>query len=175
MKRAVISAKDAAPVSDPPPRREPRMSYLIKRVQYAVYLKLEERLAAFGLTAEQYAVFSIVGHRDGLSSAQLARRFAVTPQTMIKLIATLEDQGLIRRTVDDANRRALKVTLTERGRRQLVACEAEVDKLEATIFGGFITADMQQFRALLARVLANTQPVSVSTPPPAGRRKRSRP
>jgi len=47
----------------------------------------------------------------------LARRFAVTPQTMIKLIASLADQGLISRRVDADNRRALKVVVTTAGHR----------------------------------------------------------
>ncbi len=153
------------PDSDASPRREPRISYLIKRVQYAVYVRLEQRLAAFDLTAAQYAVFSIIGHRDGLSSAQLARRFAVTPQTMIKLIATLEEKGLIHRTVDDENRRALKVTLTPHGRSQLAACEADVDRMEADIFADVGAVEMQQFRAMLVKVLASTQERKVDTSP----------
>ena len=86
-------------------------------MQHALKVEMEERLRPFDLTATQYAVFSIVGHRDDMTFAALARRFAVTPQTMIKLIASLADQGLISRRVDADNRRALKVVVTTAGQR----------------------------------------------------------
>jgi DNA-binding MarR family transcriptional regulator len=146
-------AQEGGTLGHMPGRRAPRTSYLIKRAQYAVYVQLEERLKAFDLTAAQYAVFSIVGHRDGLSSAQLARRFAVTPQTMIKLIALLENKGLIRRSVDSDNRRALKVAVTAAGKRMLAKCEAEIDRMESDVFASFTGRELRQFREMLSRLL----------------------
>ena len=60
--------------------RPPRTIYLIRRVQFTTYLRLEERLKPFGLTVAQYMVISMLGHSGRLSSAQLSRRFEVTPQ-----------------------------------------------------------------------------------------------
>jgi len=116
-----------------------------------------ERLRPFDLTATQYAVFSIVGHRDGMTFAELARRFAVTPQTMIKHIASLEDRGLIRRRVDAGNRRALKVAVTTSGQRLFEACEAEIDQAEGKMLGAYTAHELRQFRELLTRLLASTQ------------------
>jgi DNA-binding MarR family transcriptional regulator len=138
--------------------RAPRISYLVKRVQHAIKVELEKHLRPFDLTAAQYAVFSIVGHRDGMTSAELARRFAVTPQTMIKLIASLEGRNLIRRKIDAENRRALKVAVTAAGQRLLQACEAEIDRMESKLFAVYAAGELRQFRELLTRLLASKQP-----------------
>ena len=147
---------DAAAATITP--RPPRTSYLVKRVQHAIKVELEEHLRPFDLTAAQYAVFSIAGHRDGMTSAQLARRFAVTPQTMIKLIASLEDRGLICRKVDAENCRALKVALTAAGQRLLEACEADIDGMESKLFAVYTAGELRQFRDLPTRLLASKQP-----------------
>ena len=155
--RSKANAGEAAAALPAAAPRPPRTSYLVKRVQHAIRMQLEEHLRPFDLTAAQYAVFSIAGHRDGMSSAELARRFAVTPQTMIKLIASLEARGLIRRKVDAENRRALKVALSAAGHRLLEACEAEIDRMESKVFAVYTAEELRRFRDLLQRLLAPPQ------------------
>ena len=86
-----IAASHSAPTRRPDaaPATTARTIYLIKRAQFASYLRLEACLRPFRLTAAQYMVMSALGHRGQLSSAQLSRRFSVKPQSMFKLIATL--------------------------------------------------------------------------------------
>jgi DNA-binding MarR family transcriptional regulator len=135
----------------------PRTLYLVRRAQFTTYLRLEERLKAFGLTAAQYTVLSMLGHSGRLSSAQLSRRFEVTPQTMFKLLAPLRRKGLIARRGASSDRRALEVSLTPPGRRLLAACEAAVDALESELFRGFAARELRTLRALLAKFLADNR------------------
>jgi DNA-binding MarR family transcriptional regulator len=86
-------------LADPPDHR-PRLTYLIKRLQMAERARMEDALHAHRVTVHQYTALSLLERRDGLSSAQLARRHFVTPQAMNQLVATLEREGLIRREPD---------------------------------------------------------------------------
>ena len=139
-------------------RATARTIYLIRKVQFATYLRLEDCLRPFGLTAAQYMVLSMLGHSGRLSSAQLSRRFEVTPQTMFKLIASLRTKRLIARRGVNGDRRALEVSLTAAGRRLLDSCEAAVDALEAELFRGFSSRELRGFRTHLAHFLgANRQ------------------
>jgi DNA-binding MarR family transcriptional regulator len=135
----------------------PRTLYLIRKAQFTTYLRLEERLRPFGLTAAQYMVISMLGHSGRLSSAQLSRRFEVTPQTMFKLIASLRRKGAIERRGVNGDRRALEVSLTAAGRRLLVACEAAVDALEAELFRGFTGRELRGFRSQLMKFLSDNR------------------
>ncbi len=114
--------------------RTPRTIYLIRVVGVAIRTAIEEKLRDFQLTDIQYTVLSILNARDGLSSAELSRRFRVTPQSMNEMITALERKGMVSRHEDAANRRILRLALTDHGRSVLVECERRVDELESEMF-----------------------------------------
>jgi DNA-binding MarR family transcriptional regulator len=107
-----------------------RLTYLVKLLEMAERARMEEVLRPLGVTLHQYTALSILERREGLSSAQLARRHFVTPQAMHQLIATMERDGLIARRADEANRRILRAWLTERGAEVLRSCHRLVDDVE---------------------------------------------
>jgi DNA-binding MarR family transcriptional regulator len=131
----------------------PRLTYLIKRLEMAERARMEEVLQAHGVTLHQYTALSLLERRDGLSSAQLARRHFVTPQAMNQLVASLERDGLIRREPDPANRKILRASLTDGGRATLTACHTAVDELEQRMLTGFTPDQVREFRAALERGL----------------------
>jgi DNA-binding MarR family transcriptional regulator len=132
---------------------QPRLIYLVRRLQVSSYLALEKALERFDVTPTQYTVMSMLAHRERLSSAQLSRRFFVKPQSMIKLIAGLESKNLISRVAANGDRRVLEVSLTSSGRRMLTACEAAVDDLEARMFDKFSPTQRAQFHRLMQKAV----------------------
>ena len=111
----------------PAGQRGQRLTYLVKRLEMAERARMEEVLRPLGVTLHQYTALSILERREGLSSAQLARRHVVTPQAMHQLIATMERDRLIERRPDETNRRILRAWLTERGAEVLRSCHRVVD------------------------------------------------
>jgi|SRR5579862_5773792 len=132
--------------------RSVRTLYLVRQIQLHCRDKMNEALEAFELTASQYTILSILSHRDGLSSAQLARRFGVTPQSMNVLIGALEEKGLISRRESPHNRRILKTTLTRAGRELLAACEGAIDDAEVAVFGSLTGSELAALRQALRKV-----------------------
>jgi DNA-binding MarR family transcriptional regulator len=137
------------------PAETARTLYLIRRVQLASYLRLTQAVKRLRLTTAQYMVLSMLGYREPLSSAQLSRRFSVTPQTMFKLIATLRRKSLVTRKGMNGDRRRLLVSLTPAGRRVLAACEHAVGALEADLFRNFGSGQLAQFRRHLMKFLTD--------------------
>jgi DNA-binding MarR family transcriptional regulator len=133
--------------------RRQRLTYLVKRVEMAERARMEEILRPLGVTLHQYTALSLLEHRAGLSSAQLARRHFVTPQAMHQLVSSMERDGLITRQPDADNRRILRVGLTERGAEVLRACHAVVDDLERRMFSGLSSADAAVFERALQQCL----------------------
>jgi DNA-binding MarR family transcriptional regulator len=127
--------------------------FYLNVANHAVRSRLEEALRHLEVTGIQYTVLSVVGAHEGLSSAELSRRFYVTPQTMNELINGLERRKLIARREDPANRRILKMRLTPLGRRLVVECDAVADRVEADVFGALPRESYRQLRAL-TRMLA---------------------
>lgn len=110
---------------------EPRVSYVIARLERAVRAGINERVRPYELTTLQYTTLSVLGSRGRpLSNAQLARRAYMTPQSMIEVIDALEHKGLIRRAPHPNHRRVYPATLTAKGRRVLAACDIAVKEME---------------------------------------------
>jgi DNA-binding MarR family transcriptional regulator len=110
---------------------EPRISYVVARLERAVRSAVNERVRAYGLTTLQYTTLSVLGARgQPLTNAQLARRAYMTPQSMIEVIDALERKGLIRRDPHPSHRRVFPATVTAKGRRVLKACDAAVEEME---------------------------------------------
>jgi DNA-binding MarR family transcriptional regulator len=114
-----------------PDLAEPRVSYVVARLERAVRQGINERVRPYGLTTLQYTTLSVLGRRrDGLSNAQLARRSFMTPQAIGEVIEALEAAGFIKRNRHPNHRRVFPATLTPKGRRALAACEEAVAEME---------------------------------------------
>jgi len=132
--------------------RQARTSYLIRRVQLFVYASLSQRLRQHKLTPMQYMLLSL-SRRGEMSSADLARRFAVTPQSMNETIAMLQRKRLIARTVSSHHRRVLRISLSPEGMRLLRACDRTVDAMEKSLFGCLDPPALKAFRNALATLI----------------------
>jgi DNA-binding MarR family transcriptional regulator len=133
--------------------RAARTIYLLRQTQLRIYAAMVELLGALGLTPVQYMVLSLSSREGGLSSADLARRAQITPQSMNEVITALHRKGLITRHEAPENRRILRVVLTKEGNRLLPECERQIDRLEAEYFRCFEKDELTAFRDLLSRFL----------------------
>lgn len=109
---------------------EPRVSYVVARLERALRREISELVQPHGLTVPQYTTLSVLSSRSGLSNAQLARRSYITPQTMSEVIVALEEKGLVERAPDPGHRRILRIKVTSKGRRLMARCDAEVEEME---------------------------------------------
>jgi len=115
---------------------EPRISYVVARLERAVRAGINERVRPHGLTTLQYTTLSLLRSRGRpLSNAQLARRAYMSPQAMNEVTDALERKGLIRRDPHPNHRRVYPATLTAKGHRVLAACDAGVDEMEQEMLG----------------------------------------
>lgn len=145
----------STPVADDDSRERqlPRATYLIKQLEWAVRAHLDEIMRSFNITTLQYTALSVLARHPGMSAAQLARRSFVSSQAANEMVSALERKGLVERGVDETNRRALKVFLTDEGADVLGQCDGHVDRLEAQMFAHVSGPKETQFRAVLRSCL----------------------
>lgn len=127
--------------------------YLLNQANQAVRSQLEAALRDLQVTGIQYTILSIVDQHEGISSAELSRRFFVTAQTMNEIINGLELRGLIARTEDPANRRIRCMKLTGRGRKLFNKCENIADRVEKSAFDWLAPKEHQALRESLRSLL----------------------
>ncbi|MFC7518088.1 MarR family winged helix-turn-helix transcriptional regulator [Herbaspirillum sp. GCM10030257] len=137
------------------PERTPvRLSYLISQAWFALRDHIDGALKQHGVTGMQFTLLSVLASREALSSAQLSRRFHITPQAMGQVLTTLEEAGLLTRTEDPANRRVLLVNLTSAGRSLVRTCDAEMKMIEQAAFAGIDAKTLAAMHSGLQTVVA---------------------
>jgi DNA-binding MarR family transcriptional regulator len=95
--------------------------------------RIWERLASRGypdIRPSHSQVFANLG-LGAVRVTELAERARVTQQAMGKLLRELERMGYITRAVDDADRRAREIRLTDKGIELARVCLEVVDELHA--------------------------------------------
>ncbi len=128
------------------------LGYALKRAQQALRGHLDAELRNIGLTTPQYSVLAGLEFSAGLSSADLARRAFVTPQTMQSIIATLERDGLIKRTAHPVHGRVLTAELTPDGRAALRAAHEIAAKAESLARNAVAPGDPEIIYSALLRI-----------------------
>lgn len=155
-------------------RLQPRTIYLLNQANYALRSMLDARLRAVQMTGIQYTILSLVDRHEGISSAELSRRFVVTAQTMNEITNGMVKRGLLSRKEDADNKRILRLKLSAPGRKTLKACDAIADEIEGVAFDWMSAADQERLRESLRALtrglrerglMSNNQPVQRSTSP----------
>ena len=132
----------------------PRIIYLIKRAEIEVTSKMGKALEAYRLTPIQFSVLYFIDITKGdLSSAQLSRRFSMTPQSMNELVQVLQQKKLLKKNVDPSHRRILRISLTPKGRQLLENCNNELDKLEEGLLKDLSVMEINTLRSLIGTLL----------------------
>ena len=130
---------------------EPRLSYLIGRLDRVLRRQLSTAVEANGLTLPAYTALSVLRADDGLSNAQLARRSMVTPQSMSEVLAYLVNHGFVRRRAEPGHGRIVRTEITRAGTDALERCDEAVDEVERTMVANLGPDDGDVFRDLLRR------------------------
>ena len=135
-----------------------RTIYLLKRAEALVKAGLEDALRELAVTPGQYTTMALLKTQREISSAELARRVSVTPQSISEMIAVLERKGLIARSESPANKRVLRIGLTPAGAALLKVCDGRVDRFERALLARLGDGHLQGLREALAALVEADQP-----------------
>lgn len=133
--------------------RLPRTVYLVKRAETVVRSGLADCLQPLDVTPRQYVTLSLLREERDQSSADLARKAGITPQSMSETIATLIRKGWIARLENPGHRRILMTRLTGAGEALLAECEKAVDVMETRLLSGFSKGDLDNLRQALRAIV----------------------
>ena len=126
---------------------------LVKRAEQAMVRAQSAALKSVGLTPSQYVALFELDQQPGITAATLARACLVTPQAMMILLKTMEQQGLITRSLHPRHPNVLELHMTETGCEALHAGRERVEPIERRVFGAFSPKDLGSFREFLSRFI----------------------
>jgi len=128
---------------------DPLISRALWQAQHAIEQALDALLAPHGLSTTLHGTLTFLAEAPGSSTADLARRAGVAPQSMAHAINRLEELDLIVRTPHPVHGRVMQLHPTDQGRRVLKDGAAVVARAEHEL-----THDLSdtERRALLDRL-----------------------
>ena len=119
------------------------------RLQHLVRAELRHSLTDLDLTPVQNTVMHLISATPGSSSAELARHTHVTPQTMHKLVADLEQRGLLTLHPRAGHGRILDAHLTNQGRQVMADADKRAKAIEARMLADLDKQQQTQLADLL--------------------------
>ena len=130
----------------------------MRLVSRAIFHLSEQSLDTAGLSMAQYRVLmhlffaEQMGDRRELNPSEISTRQSVSRNTMSSFIRNLEDEGLVERRLDPADRRRFNISLTAAG-RDLVSRHAR-QHLESIghCFSALTPDEQQTMLDLLAKI-----------------------
>jgi MarR family 2-MHQ and catechol resistance regulon transcriptional repressor len=118
----------------------------------AVLTRVEPRLAGAGLTLTQFHVLEAILRDGALSQRDLARKVLTSAGNMTDLCDKLEARGLIRRTRQERDRRAVLVELTPKGHALIGPLYAAYVGDVAAAMGGLSGEELHRLGDLLRKL-----------------------
>lgn len=129
--------------------------YLMNRIMGRYNASLREEMAGLGLSTPKMRALAVLSVVEGPLIRELAIYTVVDPSTLSRSLDQLQTDGLIRREVDSADSRAVRVFITEAGRGTFESLWPHMAKAQARMFRGVPEAERLAFTATLQKMLTN--------------------
>jgi len=109
-----------------------RLATSIMRVQQLLLSDFDRVLKPFGITFARYEVLVLLSFSNTgqLPLSKIGERLMVHPTSVTNAIDRLVDAGLVRRTVDETDRRRVLASLTDEGERVLKEATAALTSID---------------------------------------------
>jgi len=128
-------------------------AYALARAGNAINALFTQQLGTVGLRPHTFFVLVHLAREPALTSAELARRLEMTPQSMSALLHGLADAGWVERPSGARRGQRIDVRLTDAGRRALQAAGPVLAELGRPETMGLTAGEAATLHALLQRVL----------------------
>lgn len=138
----------AAPVKEP-------VGLLIAAARRRMKRLVQERVAAHGLTPQQFWVLVNIDEADGPSLSEIAERLRMDAPTTSRAVAQLLRLRLVKAEGDRRDRRRLRLRLTAQGRARIPSLRALAAALRSAATHGLTRSDEDSLRMLLRKLIAN--------------------
>jgi DNA-binding MarR family transcriptional regulator len=130
-----------------------RLGRLLKQAEQALLRAKSTALKSIGLTLTQYVALTELSSQPGITAATLARASLVTPQAMMIVLKSMEEQGLVKRSPHLRHQNVLELHITDVGQEALHAARQQVEPVERRVLSAFSAEDIETLRVLLSRFI----------------------
>ncbi len=134
---------------------ERSLAFALSELVRAMRRDFLDRNPVHQLTPELWRLLYCLDRDQGARQIDLAAVMDVTPVTLGRMIDQLEKRGLVQRTADPSDRRAIRVRLTGKAVAPIARMHGLVDETRQRAMRGLTQAEVDQLWRLLGRIREN--------------------
>lgn len=129
------------------------ISYHLRKCELILRQKMDKVLSTLNLTVPKYSVLAILEEQEKMTNAELARAAFVTPQTMNRLLHSMEEDGLVKSQSDKKNELKILYTLTKKAHKVVCEAHSEVNQIESKMIEHFKNQDLDSYKKFESQLL----------------------
>jgi len=136
--------------------REPQRhtGFLLRRAQQK-HVATWQSVISGDTTSVQYGVLAVLDRRPALAQKEICDELDLDRSTVADICSRMEKNGLLSRIQDRQDRRRNVLDLTPAGRAELARLKPLVDEVQVRLTRTLSAAELEQLRALLARLIGD--------------------
>jgi len=141
------------------PSSSESLGFWIYRTQSQASNLLRRTFQAHGynLTPEQWGVLATLRESEGVNQSQLGEKTFKDRHNITRILDLLEKRGLIERRIDEGDKRAYRVFLTDSGREREEELEGLVKSHREALFEGLSAEDLATMRRIFEHIVRNIE------------------
>lgn len=137
-----------------PSQLEDHLGYWLRCLSNFVHQAFAARLERHDVSVPQWVVLRCLLDREHTSLGELAQAVGVDNGALSRMVERLLQKGLVRRETDAENRRAVRLGLTDAGKKLVPTLAKEADENDAAFFGVLDEAERRQLLAMVRKLLS---------------------
>lgn len=127
----------------------------IKQIQGRVFEKLLADANVSEFNGAQGRILYVLWQADSVPIIELSKKTGLAKTTLTGMLDRMEDAGLIRRNYDKADRRQVRITLTEKASELNDKYNKVSQKMNEIFYKDFSDFEIEQFENYLYRIINN--------------------
>jgi MarR family transcriptional regulator, lower aerobic nicotinate degradation pathway regulator len=136
-----------------------KSGFLMVRLAMGFKARAIAALEEAGFSQYHYSVLALLDEQPRKAQTTIAEVLVLDPSQLVGVLDSLEERKLIMRQRDVDDRRRHVVSLTAKGRDQLVRLRRTIDRLEDEMFEPLDAASRKAFHEMLLRLADYHDPI----------------
>lgn len=127
----------------------------IKQIGGRIFEKLLVNASVEEFNGAQGRILYVLWQEDGVPIVELSRKTGLAKTTLTSMLDRMENSNLIMRVYDQADRRQIRIALTEEARELSSGYEKVSREMNEIYYAGFTDDEIIAFESNLHRILEN--------------------
>ena len=106
-----------------------------------------------GVYRGQFPILKYLTEHENCSQIELSKNFHISAAAITKTLNRLDKAGMVVKCIDENNKRANTITITDLGRETVLNAEKYFEEIDTMTFKHFDEAEFQEFKRLIDKCI----------------------